>query len=495
MSEIPGKRFASVLVRYVGAVAIGWGLMVNLREANGCPFCSAVSQTFAEEMEAMPVVVFAHLVEAVDFGNGQIPEGEIPASKFAAIEVLKGGEWIKVGDPIETQYFGPAEKKGAYLIMGTDVPALKWGSPLLLSEEGAEYVRQVATLPKDFQRLRFFLKHLENPDVALSNDAYDEFARAPYGDIVSLKETMNRGELMDWILKKDVSSSRRRLYLTMLGVCGNTADTEVLEKLMRSEKREDKAGLDAMVAAYLTLRGEEGLPLIEQLFLENTKADYMDTNAAILAIRFHGNESSLIPRPRLVKALRMVLGRDDLADLVIPDLARWEDWEALPTMVELFKRADPQSNWVRVPIVNFVRACPRPEAQAAMAEFNQLDPDSVRRAGTLFPFAGLADRAGAPTTNSAAAEPATQKTPGENPPPADAAAIPAPGMLTIAKADAAEQVPMEELVAELATAPPVDIPQPRTRRMGEGTGPVWFGCVALMIVGCLSLVLLNREHV
>ena len=46
-----------------------------------------------------------------------------------------------------------------------------------------------------------------------------------------------------------------------------------------------------------------------------------------MAIRFHGTEGDVIPRSALVESLHHVLDRKDLADLVIPDLARWKRLE------------------------------------------------------------------------------------------------------------------------------------------------------------------------
>jgi hypothetical protein len=127
--------------------------------------------------------------------------------------------------------------------------------------------------------------------------------------------------------------------------------------------------------------------LIEELFLGNREAEYADTYAAIMAIRFHGTEAEIIERERLLVGLRMVLERPDLADLVIPDLARWEDWSVMDRLVQLFKDADDDSNWVRVPVVNYLRACPLQEAQQKMDELAKIDPDAIKRASTFFPFA------------------------------------------------------------------------------------------------------------
>jgi hypothetical protein len=174
----------------------------------------------------------------------------------------------------------------------------------------------------------------------------------------------------------------------MLGVCGQPQDVPMLEQMLSTDDRKAKAGSDALIACYLTLKGPAGMNLVEDLYLKNDKAEYADTYAAIMAIRFHGSETNIVPLERLVQSLRFMLDRPQLADLVIPDLARWEDWDVMPKMVELFKTADEKSSWVRVPVINYLRACPRPEAKKCIEELEKIDPAAVKRANTFFPFGG-----------------------------------------------------------------------------------------------------------
>jgi hypothetical protein len=158
----------------------------------------------------------------------------------------------------------------------------------------------------------------------------------------------------------------------------------MLKEMLTSTQPNSRSGLDALVACYLTLAGEDGLELINELFLANHQAAYADTYAAIMAIRFHGTEADKIPRAALVQSLHHVLERKDLADLVIPDLARWGDWSQIDRLVELFIEAEQDNNWVRVPVVNYLRACPKPEAEAALDKLREIDPESVRRASSFF---------------------------------------------------------------------------------------------------------------
>jgi len=53
-------------------------------------------------------------------------------------------------------------------------------------------------------------------------------------------------------------------------------------------------------------------------------------------------------------------------------------------LVDLFVKADPDNNWVRVPVVNYLRACPLPTAKKALEKLEAIDPESVRRANTFF---------------------------------------------------------------------------------------------------------------
>jgi hypothetical protein len=188
----------------------------------------------------------------------------------------------------------------------------------------------------------------------------------------------------------------------MLGFCGNNYDADMLEGMLRSDNKEYKAGLDALIACYMRLRGEESLPLVEDLYLKNTKAEYADTYSAIMALRFHGQETGTIPRARIMQSLHHMLDRPELADLVIVDLARWEDWSVMDRLVELFKKADDKSSWVRVPVVRYLMACPKPEAKKHLEELEKIDESAVKRAKTFFPFEGGGDPAAKATSSRAA---------------------------------------------------------------------------------------------
>lgn len=346
-------------------------------DALACPFCSAVSQTLRQEMSAMDTVAIAKILE-----DGKT-ESE---ARFEVSTVLRGDKLLRPAQVLNVNYFGSPQPGQSFLIMGVDPPDLLWSSPLPVSEIVIDYIQAINELPDEsLKRLEFYMKYLEHPEALLARDAYDEFASAPYSEIKLLRPKMDRDQLLEWIRDTSLPPDRKRLYLVMLGVCGDKADADLLEEMLRSDDPNRRAGLDSMIACYITLKRAEGLPLIDELFLANKDSQYADTYAAIMALRFHGTDGGVIEKDRVLESMRIILDRPELADLVIPDLARWEDWTQVDKLVELFKTADEKSSWVRVPVINYLRACPLPEAEEQLEHLKDLDPAAFKRATSFFP--------------------------------------------------------------------------------------------------------------
>src|SRR4029078_9448756 len=73
------------------------------------------------------------------------------------------------------------------------------------------------------------------------------------------------------------------------------------------------------------------------------------------------------------------------ADLVIRDLARYEDWTSVDKLFDLYKNADEKTSWVRVPVVNYLRVCPLPKAKELLKRCEKIVPQAVNRGNTFFP--------------------------------------------------------------------------------------------------------------
>ncbi len=362
--------------------------------ATACPFCSATAQTLRQDMAAMDVVAFGELIptgkskpQSIVGTPTESEENLAGVAEFKIVESLRGDSIVPVGTIISAPYYGPAKSTGRFLLMGVHQTEVLWSSPLSVTTEAEKYLRQTSHLPEDrAERLKFYLNFLENPEALLARDSYDEFAQTPYEDVKKIRDSLDHAKLIEWIKSKDVAPDRKRLYYTLLGVISDKKDAPLLESLLKSEDETTRSGLDALIACYLTIVGEAGLPTVDELFLKNTRASYPDTFAAVMALRFHGTEGGVIDRNKVVASMRWMLDRPDFADLVIPDLARWEDWSQIERMAKLFRDADDNSSWVRVPVVNYLRACPLPEAKATLIELEKIDPKAVKRAATFFPI-------------------------------------------------------------------------------------------------------------
>lgn len=365
------------------ALLAGAGGLTRLAEA--CPGCQPMGATFSDEMAEMDAVVVARLI-APSAQAGQLPSNELLPSQFEIVRVLKGDSLVRTGGKLETLYLGSGQPGSLFLIMGIGQPKMMWSTPHGVSERVVDYLAKLTQLPQEgVERYRFVLDYLEDEESDLARDAYDEFAKAPYAAVRSLKDDFDHDEIVARIDNPGIPATRRRLYFVMLGIVGDDKDVSYLEAMMKSPDREQRRGLDMIVFCYLSIRGESGLPMIEERFLRNQDCDYSDTYAAIMALRMHAAEQVTLQPKHIVGPLRGVLERPQLADLVIPDLARWEDWTAMDKLFELYKTADEKSSWVRVPVVNYLRACPLPRAKELIAECEKIDPQAVKRAHSFFP--------------------------------------------------------------------------------------------------------------
>lgn len=389
----------------LGAPASAMALTVPSLTVNSlivCPFCTPVAPTFSEEMKSTDAVLIAELVKRGDRGGSggkiaqqlgapqQAPRA-VKKSELVISKVIKGEKYLKVGDRIEAFVFGDGVKGDQFFVTGVEPPSFSW-STMKASPRVVEYISKLGELPKSgTKRLAFFMNYLEDKEEVLARDCYDEFAIAPFADVIGLKAFIDRKKLRTWIENKDIPASRKGLYFTMLGIAGTEKDATFLEDLMKSGDDQKKTALDSMIACYITLKGAKGLKLIDDLFLKNAKSSYSDSFAAIAALRFHGSEADVLKKEQIVASLRHMLNRNDLADLVIPDLARWEDWSVVEDLVSLFKDADPETSWVRMPVVNYLRACPLPKAKKYMVELEKLDPKTFKRARAFFPEYDLTD--------------------------------------------------------------------------------------------------------
>ncbi len=402
MNHRSDSRLGLIALLVVAALSI-IALFSLCSAAWACPFCQTISATFTEEIEAADIAVFAKMVEGPKRDPADVPPGGLdvtpPYCKFEVVELIKGKDTAAKGKRFDAVYFGDLPIGTEFLVTGIDPPKTVWNVPIGLTARTKRYMLDALQLPKEGNaRLAFFQDFLEDRDEPLTRDAYDEFAKTPFSGIRAFKAGMNHDQLVSWIKNPEIISSRRRLYFTMLSVCGTERDVPMLEAMLKSPDRKQKEGLDALISCYLSLQGAEGMPLIEDLYLKDEKSEYIDTYAAIQALRFQGQEGKTLSRERILAGFHHMLDRPKLADLVIPDLARWKDWAVMDRVFELYQKSTDATDWIRIPVINYLRACPEPKAKTYLAELSRLDPEMVKRAIAFFPMGEASD---SPKTNDA----------------------------------------------------------------------------------------------
>lgn len=303
-----------------------------------CPFCSAPSLTLSEQLTQADAAV---LVQWVD---GKMPtEKSAGSTTYSIVQVSRGPkESLKADDKLTVPRYRAGKKGDLFLLFGTKDKEIDWSSPLEVTETTFQYIVQAPSpespMPK---RLEYFLKFLEYPDQLVSNDAYGEFANAPYEDIVKIKDKMDRAKIAKWITHKETSPTRMGLYGLLLGLCGNDDDAKMMQAKIDEQTQDFRLGIDGLISGYLLLTGENGLAAIDKSKLNDKKAPFSETYAAMQALRFmwtYGN--GRISKERLRQSMRELLDRPELADLVVADLARWEDWSVQERLMKLYGQGD-----------------------------------------------------------------------------------------------------------------------------------------------------------
>ena len=399
-----------------------------------CPFCNAAMQTLGEEIMASDMAVIAEVASPNTSPTSPVvgdppPAAATAGTKFRVVQTLRGEDKIAFGDEITAVYFGTDPPGKKFLLSAIKVDdKSEWTTPIPLSDRAVDYVTTIPTLPPTgVERIAFFQEHLEDPDPLLAQDSYDEFSRAPYADVIALGPQMHRDKLLAWIDDANVGPTGRRLYLTMLGVCAKPDDVKLLESMLNydyaalkpaiaaaiaasavggpplgvglvdemvhQEERRRKESLDALAACYLKLTGPTGLELLNERFLGNPKVEYKYLHAIVMALRFHGEQTDVLPRKDLVRSIRLCLDHEAFADQVIPDLARWNDWEAMPRLVEMFNTKDPERQYIRQSVASYLLvAAEEPgqvgaDAKQALEQAERIDPEAVEMARKYSAFA------------------------------------------------------------------------------------------------------------
>lgn len=357
---------------------------ISASAARACPFCEAASPTWLQSVREADAGVIASVAK-VDAATAD-DVAPVHQVTYTINEALRGLDRLGGAKTFHLESLEPPTAGALCLMTAVGAPDLSWSTLVELTPARAEYFAAARKLETTgVARWQFFYRYLEHADEELANDAYGEFAAASFAEVKEFAPHADREQLWRWIESDKTPQSRRGLYYTLLGLCGEKRDAAKLRQMLTSPEHRPPGAFSALVACYVSLCGEPGLVDVERQFFGATASE-ADAQAAIVALRFHGEEQHVLKRERVGQALQRTLERKDLAGSVIPDLARWQDWRCLGRLVTLFETSDGDDAWLRIPIVAYLKVCPLEEAKTSLEKLRQLDPQAVEQAEALSLF-------------------------------------------------------------------------------------------------------------
>ena len=360
------------------------------RAATGCSICTSLSPTLCDEMGAADLAVIARYFGTPEVDSG-VDDPDAYKSTFQIEEVLKGSPDLGEERTAKVLFFpGKTATAGdRYLMHGNWIESddgsglvIRWLTPISLTDEAISYLHGMWELPEnDVQRLLYATPYLNSADPMLRRDAFDEFGKAPYELLQELKPQLNKNDLIKKIENPQTPPNLKKLYYTLLTICGTKNELPFIVSQIEKEKSTASESLPALIACYLSLSGADGLPYIEQTYLLQEGSDYeRRAGAAITALRFHGQEASVIEREKIIEVFNHMLERPTLGARILSDLARWKDWSAVDRVAQVFIDAQGDKLWVREPAARYLLACPNDDAKQHIHNLEKIDELAVRNA-------------------------------------------------------------------------------------------------------------------
>jgi hypothetical protein len=356
--------------------------------AVACPFCGGQGQTLTGEVNDASLVIFGALENAKLDPNNEFGQG----TTDLRIETVVKDHDVRGGKKVITlpRYLPKQDKDDKFLVFcgvfkGKIDPyrgvQVKTNSGIVKYLQGA-----IAVKDKPIgERLRFAFEYLDNPDLEVATDAYKEFANADYKDYRAMAKELPDDKIVKWLKDPDTPAFRFGLYASLLGHCGKEKDAEVLRGLLDDKNQRVKSGFDGMMAGYTMLKPKDGWAYTKGVLADSSQ-EFMRRYAALRAARFLWSERpDLIDKKQIVEGVLPVLKQQDMADLAIEDLRKWQCWNVAKDILNLYGQKSHDVPIIRRAIVRYALSCEKtvPEAAAFIKDLRAKDAQLVEDAEEL----------------------------------------------------------------------------------------------------------------
>lgn len=360
-------------------LALTSGLYVN--EVWGCPFCSATGQTMMQAVEEADVAFIAELSDSKPITNAT-PGGPDGETKAHLLRVLKSNPAVeKKGDLVLPRYLPAAEKDKVrflvYAIVADGVVDPYRATPVD-SDDLADYLAGAVDHRKKppADRIAYFFKYLDNKDQIISNDAYSEFALAPYKEVKSASSSFNPDTIIKWLDNPKTEPYRIGLYGLLLGICGRASDRAVLQAILEDPKRRPISGVDGLLGGLCVLDPKNGPEYVIKV-LVNPENDFNYRYSALRTVKFLASDMPEVSKDQLFAKMQSAIQIPDISDLVIDEYRRNQIWTATDVILPLFDDPKFGVQVIKRAITRYALKCPDPKAEIFVKKLREKDPQFV----------------------------------------------------------------------------------------------------------------------
>lgn len=359
--------------------------------ASACPFCGVVGQSLAERRDAAAVVAVGEpdggaAADAAGFPTQQFQIHQVLRGRAPA-ELDRGGAPDRGGETVAARVAGPVAGT-AVLFATADAPP-RWTA--LAANEAV--LAHIATAPAmtapAAERLRWFAQRLEHPEPAIAEDAFTEFGLAPFEAVREAADAFDRKKLRGWVGEPGIDQRRRGFYGLALGLAAASVDDaaeqaaclDVLHRALEAPADDFRAGFDGLMGGILVAEGPRGLEHLENRGLFGPDARPVDQRHLLSALRFAWeNLGGSIPRDRIAAATAALLARPVVAAAAAIDLARYQAWDAVDDVANLWDTLGAEDPLVRRAVAGYLSACPTPAAREQAARIRRQNPAAFQQA-------------------------------------------------------------------------------------------------------------------
>ena len=312
--------------------------------------------TLAEQYANAGSVVLAKWVESVS------PNGDSPGSTtYEIFQIPRSStKALAKGMRITVAKHHPGKPGQLTLVLGNgpSVENLTWNVPVETSRRRYNYLLHSPPMrAAAHERLSYQIGYLEDSDEVIAWSAFNEVANAPFPELAAAASILPREALRGWLQDSNLNPSKISLYSLMLGLCGTEDDIPWFYDQVGQNVDDFRIDLEAQIGGYLLLTGDDGLDEIDRLKLKDRKAPFSETYGVMVALRLlWSHDNGPISRERLKQSMRLLLDRPEVSDLVIADLARWNDWSVQDRLRHLYGAEDYNIPSIKRAIVRFMIA-------------------------------------------------------------------------------------------------------------------------------------------